>query len=403
MYKLLLKEIYSSFATVQSVGIDGTSKQKFDEILDEELSLIQRKIENNSYEFSFYKQKLLVKSINKTREISIPTLRDKLVIKYLDFYTKEKFDYVVKNILTAQQTIKKVEEAKDDFDSYIKVDIQNFFPTINHEILINKLKSKIDDETILNLITKVITQSTVDVKTPFKQRIKYDNKMGVPQGLSISGLLAEIYMFDLVQKYTNNQSIKFFRYVDDVLIFCNKKDMEEIKSSLKSDFEQLKLQIHDFEPESHKSSFGSIKEKFEFLGYRFEDELISVRDASIQKMYLNISKIFTLYKNKKYSSKKEFITRLNLKITGCIIDGKKYGWINFFSLINDFKLLFALDTFVEKNCKKYHINYEDMKKFSRAIYEIRNPNTNYLTYDLRSLGFSKSQLVYDFYDDVDFY
>ena len=44
-----------------------------------------------------------------------------------------------------------------------------------------------------------------------------------------------------------------------------------------------------------------------------------------------------------------------------------------------------------------------MKKFSRAIYEIRNPNTNYLTYDLRSLGFSKSQLVYDFYDDVDFY
>jgi hypothetical protein len=120
----------------------------------------------------------------------------------------------------------------------------------------------IDDETILNLITKVITQSTVDVKTPFKQRIKYDNKMGVPQGLSISGLLAEIYMFDLVQKYTNNQNMKFFRYVDDILIFCNKNDMEEIKSSLKSDFEQLKLQIHDFEPESHKSSFGSIKENF---------------------------------------------------------------------------------------------------------------------------------------------
>jgi RNA-directed DNA polymerase len=255
--KTQLEDIYSSFATIQAVGIDGTSKQKFDEILDEELSLIQRKIQNNSYELSFYKQKLLVKSINKTREISIPTLRDKLVIKYLYNNVSEKFDNVVKNILTAQQTIKKVEEAKDNFDSYIKVDIQNFFPTINHEILINKLKSKIDNETILNLIIKAISQSTVDVNTPFKQRIKYDNKMGVPQGLSISGLLAEIYMFDLVEKYTNNQNIKFFRYVDDVLIFCNKNDMEEIKSSLKSDFEQLKLQIHDFEPESHKSSYGS--------------------------------------------------------------------------------------------------------------------------------------------------
>lgn len=401
--KIQLEEIYSNFNGVQAVGIDGTSKQKFDEILDEELSLIQRKIENNTYEFSFYKQKLLVKSINKTREISIPTLRDKLVIKYFYNHVSEKFDDVVKNILTAQQTIKKVEEAKDNFDSYIKVDIQNFFPTINHEILINKLKSRIDDEVILNLITKAITQSTVDVNTPFKKRKKYDNKMGVPQGLSISGLLAEIYMSDLTEKYTNNKNIKFFRYVDDVLIFCNKKDIEEIKSSLKSDFEQLKLQIHDFEPESHKSSFGIIEEKFEFLGYRFENEVISVRDASVQKMYSNISRLFTLYKNKKYSSKEEFITRLNLKITGCIIDGKKYGWINFFSLINDLKLLFELDTFVEKNCKKYHINYEDMKKFSRAIYEIRNPNTNYLTYDLTSLGFSKTQLIFDFYNDIDFY
>ena len=52
--KTQLKEIYSNFTDVQAVGIDGTSKQKFDEILDEELSLIQRKIENNSYEFSFY-------------------------------------------------------------------------------------------------------------------------------------------------------------------------------------------------------------------------------------------------------------------------------------------------------------------------------------------------------------
>ena len=71
--KTQLEDIYSSFATIQAVGIDGTSKQKFDEILDEELSLIQRKIENNSYEFSFYKQKLLVKSVNKNEPIGLLT------------------------------------------------------------------------------------------------------------------------------------------------------------------------------------------------------------------------------------------------------------------------------------------------------------------------------------------
>ena len=163
---ILLNEIYSSFSDVQAVGIDGTSKEKFDEILDSELSLIQRKIENNTYDFSFYKQKLIVKSMNKTREISIPTLRDKLVIKYLDFYIRDKFEEVTKNILNAEQIIKKVKDSKNKYDSFIKVDIQNFFSSINHEILVNKLKSNIDDERILNLITKVITQSTVDYNTP---------------------------------------------------------------------------------------------------------------------------------------------------------------------------------------------------------------------------------------------
>ena len=400
---ILLNEIYSSFSEVQAVGIDGTSKEKFDEILDSELSLIQRKIENNIYDFSFYKQKLIVKSMNKTREISIPTLRDKLVIKYLDFYIRDKFEEVTKNILNAQQIIKKVKDSKNKYDSFIKVDIQNFFSSINHEILVNKLKSNIDDERILNLITKVITQSTVDVNTPFKQRIKYNNKEGLPQGLSISGLLSEIYLFDLVQKYSIKDNLEFFRYVDDVLIFCKKSDIEEITKSLKSDFEDLKLTIHDFAINSNKSSFGNINEPFEFLGYKFEDKLISVRETSIQKMNANISKIFTLYKNKKYFSKEEFITRLNLKITGCVIDGKKYGWISFFSLINDYTLLFMLDKFVEKSCKNFNINYEEIKKFSRAIYEIKDPNTNYLTYDLSTLKTSKTKLVYDFYDDIDFY
>lgn len=120
-------------------------------------------------------------------------------------------------------------------------------------------------------------------------------------------------------------------------------------------------------------------------------------------MYRNISTLFTLYKNKKFYSKNEFITRLNLKITGCIIDGKKYGWISYFSLINDFKLLFGLDTFVEKNCNKYDISYEEIKKFSRTIHEIKNSNSNYLLYDLEVLRISKEKLINEFHQDMDFY
>ena len=197
--------------------------------------------------------------------------------------------------------------------------------------------------------------------------------------------------------------MKFFRYVDDILILCNKDELENIMNNLKSDFTDLKLTIHKFEKNSTKSSYGNKDDIYEFLGYKFENELISVRNSSVQKMYTNISKLFTLYKNEKKYSKDYFITRLNLKITGCIIENKKYGWISFFSNINDHKLLFQLDRFVRENCEKHNIKYDNIKKFSRAIYEIRNTDSNYIIYDFKKNKISEKDLIIDFYDDIDFY
>lgn len=384
-----LYKIYSNLKSNQSIGIDGISKQKLDEIIDDEIAIIKRKIENNSYEFSFYKQKLLVKSINKTREISIPTLRDKIVLRYLFNEISNSFKDTLTTKLHANMIINEVIKNRENFNAFIKVDIVNFFPSINHEILLEKLKTKIFDENILNLITKAIKQTTVDEKTSNKERIKYNNNVGVPQGLSISGLLAEIYVNDLEVKYNSNNKLKFFRYVDDILILCNKDELENIMNNLKSDFTDLKLTIHKFEKNSTKSSYGNKDDIYEFLGYKFENELISVRNSSVQKMYTNISKLFTLYKNEKKYSKDYFITRLNLKITGCIIENKKYGWISFFSNINDHKLLFQLDRFVRENCEKHNIKYDNIKKFSRAIYEIRNTDSNYIIYDFKKIKFPK--------------
>lgn len=398
-----LYKIYSNLKSNQSIGIDGVSKQKLDEIIDDEIAIIKRKIENNSYDFSFYKQKLLIKSINKTREISIPTLRDKIVLKYLYNGISNSFKDTLTTKLHANMIINEIIKNRENFNAFIKVDIVNFFPSINHEILLEKLKTKIFDENILNLITKAIKQTTVDEKTSNKERIKYNNNVGVPQGLSISGLLAEIYVNDLEVKYNNNNKLKFFRYVDDILILCNKDDLENIMNNLKSDFTDLKLTIHEFEENSTKSSYGNKDDIYEFLGYKFEKELISVRNSSVQKMYTNLSKLFTLYKNNKFNSKNYFITRLNLKITGCIIESKKYGWINFFSNINDHRLLFQLDRFVRENCEKHNIKYDNIKKFSRAIYEIRNTNSNYIIYDFKKYKISEQELIFDFYNDMDFY
>ena len=66
-------------------------------------------------------------------------------------------------------------------------------------------------------------------------------------------------------------------------------------------------------------------------------------------------------------------------------------------------LLFQLDRFVRENCEKHNIKYDNIKKFSRAIYEIRNTDSNYIIYDFKKNKISEKDLIIDFYDDIEFY
>lgn len=374
--KSILKEIWMGFKNNASVGIDGTSYIKFKQNLDFELDIISRKIANKTFEFSYYKQKLLVKNINKTREISIPTIRDKIVLKWLFQNLQSNFTDTLE-IPSIHSMLLDIKTSKNNFDCFIKLDIQNFFPSIDHEILLNKLALKLGDSYILELTKKAIMQSTVNINTPMSERIKYSNKTGVPQGLSISGLLSTIYLSGLTGKYNTLKDVKFYKYVDDMLIFCKKIEQKKIIKMLKSDFKELKLTIHGFDKDSKKSSLGTTKDKFEFLGYQFEGDRVGVRDISIQKIYKSINKIFLEFRQNKLT-KKDFIFELNLKITGCIINNKKYGWLHYYSLINDLTILYSLDRFVEKNCNKFKIGYSNVKSFQKAYFEMKIPKSNYI-------------------------
>jgi len=91
------------------------------------------------------------------------------------------------------------------------MDIQNFYPIINHEILLQKLHKLIDNEDALYLVKKAIQQ--VAIPKGRKNKQNEINGKGVPQGIPISNILAQIYLDDL-----DTVNLQYFRYVDDVLI-----------------------------------------------------------------------------------------------------------------------------------------------------------------------------------------
>jgi RNA-directed DNA polymerase len=353
-----------------SIGIDGINIKSYEKKQNSEFELINRKILNKTYNFSFYKEKLISKGKNKfPRIISIPTIRDKIVLKIIFNTLYEIFEEELTNELIHSKINKiKTSIQSGKFDSYIKTDIENFYPSINHEILVKFLHKKTKKIQFTDLLIKSIKQETVNKSNSHIE--KYSNNKGVPQGLSISNILASIYFIEFDKKHSSQINYEYFRYVDDILILCNKQDISSVFKLLENDMNNLDLKIHEIGKSKDKTEIGSLNETFYFLGYSYSNNLMSVRKSIIN--------IFTQYKHSKEQNINFLYWKLNLKITGCKFEGKKYGWLYFFSQINDTTLLFRLDTFILNMFKKFNIEYDkkEVKKFIRTYFEILKNRTN---------------------------
>lgn len=379
-----LSELYgTNIMYTHSVGIDRIGPKKFENNLYENINLIVSKVLNDKYQFSPYKVTIIPKGINKfPRKICIPTIRDRLTMVTLKEIINDKYMQDGKSILQNKSVQVIIAEMKDyikneQYKYYVKMDVTGFYDNIDHDILIDKLKKRIEDVKVINLIAKAITTEQV---VEDGKRFKLD--VGIPQGLSISNILANIYLNDFDLENNSRQEYKYFRYVDDIFLLC--KSEEQAKEILKKLTRKLKMQYF-LEINEEKTQYGLIEEGITYLGYKFEEGTIRVREESIKRFEKSIEKIFVQYVNTVDEKKNlEFlIWSLNLKITGGVKDNKRYGWLFFFSQIEDEKILFHLDNLIMKYVKRFNLQNElqgKLKKFIRAYKEITNnfSNTRYI-------------------------
>ncbi|MGL6001807.1 MAG: RNA-dependent DNA polymerase, partial [Plesiomonas sp.] len=155
-----LNEIFSTRIVYSgATGIDNMNQYAFRKQLDSQVEIISRKITDGSYKFSKYKLKLITKGRGKApREISIPTVRDRIALRALCDFLQERFASSVKFSLP-QDVIKSV---KDDvisgcYDSFIKLDVSNFYPSVKHNILRTQLRKRIKNDAILDVIFSAVT------------------------------------------------------------------------------------------------------------------------------------------------------------------------------------------------------------------------------------------------------
>ncbi|MFA0447850.1 reverse transcriptase domain-containing protein [Vibrio breoganii] len=373
-----LKRIFKeNVALSGATGIDNLDPATFRHQLDEQLGILSRKATAGTYQFSKYKLKLITKGRGKApREISIPTVRDRVALRALNDFLSESFDSAV-DFKLPQNVISEVKTELDSskYDGFIKLDVTQFYPSIEHLELLSRLRKRIKSEHILDFIQSAISSPTVSRSN------KNDKKetKGVPQGLAVSNVLAAIYMINIDRYCKKNTGIRYFRYVDDILILCDFREAEKIGSSITKRFKKIGLHVHPILPSSDKSVIGRIGQPFSYLGYYFKGSVLTARQGTVDRLKDSLAAIFTANKYSKYKNEEFLLWRLDMRITGCIFEKKSKGWLFFFSMINDEKLLHELDSYINKLTQRFAISGSP-KRFSRAFKELTHNRyqTNYI-------------------------
>ena len=170
--------------------------------------------------------------------------------------------------------------------------------------------------------------------------------------------------------------VAFFRYVDDILILCHKDQAAEIKLYIVD----ILAQKFALEANPQKTVSGELTAGVPFLGYVFFDNKISIRPTAKQKIESSLEELFRKRKNQ-IIPHALFVWRLNLRIAGCILENKKYGWLFYYSQMSDLQILFHLDWLVNYFFKRFKLGEPDgIKSFVRTYHEITKnvSNSTYL-------------------------
>lgn len=139
---------------------------------------------------------------------------------------------------------------------FLRLDIKDFFDTIDREVLFGEVSEIIKDNALVSLIRMCISMGRINPAMAWEE-----SPHGVPQGAILSPLLSNLYLtpFDHFMASASNT---YIRYADDCV--CWLKDQDSAETLLHAASEFLTKELHL--SLNQKIEFGSTEHPMTFLG-----------------------------------------------------------------------------------------------------------------------------------------
>jgi RNA-directed DNA polymerase len=246
-----------------AAGVDGLDIEQTTELLRTHWPDIRQELLAGRYRPQPVRKVMLPKPDGSQRELGIPTVLDRLIqqalLQVLQPLIDASFSEHSHGFRPGRRAHDAVKAARRYVQSgkrvVVDVDLEKFFDRVNHDILIDRLRKRIDDAGVIRLIRAYLNAGIMD------GGIVSERRQGTPQGGPLSPLLANV-LLDEVDKALEARGYSFARYADDCNVYVGSmKAGERVMAYLRKLYAGLKLQINEA-----KSAVGSAFGR-KFLGY----------------------------------------------------------------------------------------------------------------------------------------
>jgi RNA-directed DNA polymerase len=261
-------------------GIDNISIAKFPEYAHENWKRIKTSLLDGTYRPQPVKRVEIPKDNGGTRNLGIPVVMDRVIQQAITQVLTPVFDphfsessFGFRPGCSAHQAVKKVLKLIQRGYAYaVDIDLEKFFDTVDHDVLMNRVSRRISDKGILRLIGKYLRAGVV-VNGNLKETSE-----GVPQGGPLSPLLSNILLDDL-DKELEKRGHQFARYADDLIVLVKSKRAGERVMESISRFlgKVLKVKVN-----RDKSKVVRAEES-SFLGFTFTRKRLTVSEKSLTR------------------------------------------------------------------------------------------------------------------------
>jgi len=341
------REVWEAFKKVKAnhgaAGVDGQSIEAFEANLADNLYKLWNRLSCGSYLPPPVRRVDIPKASGGARPLGIPTAADRVaqevVRRYLEPLLEPRFHADSYGYRPGRSAIDAVRTARQRCwraDWVVDLDIERFFDSIDHELLLKALRKHTDCRWVLLYVERWLKAPMQSGEGRLEPRMA-----GTPQGGVVSPLLANLFLHYVFDKWMVkvHPHIVFERYADDIICYCRTKDEAvALLAQLEERFVACRLRLHPqktkivYCKDTHRTGIYPMV-SFDFLGYTFQPRLakwpngeygVSFLPAASQTALKEFRKAIRLWALQRRSDK-------SLDDLARMLGPFIRGWINYYS------------------------------------------------------------------------